>query len=37
VRIGHHVKDAKSGTIDQTREKFGRQNPVHDFMKIERP
>jgi len=26
----------KSGTIDQTREKFGHQNPSHDFMKIER-
>ena len=27
---------ARSGTIDQTREKFGHQNPAHDFMKIER-
>jgi hypothetical protein len=27
---------AKSGTIDQTREKFGHQNSAHDFMKIER-
>jgi phytanoyl-CoA hydroxylase len=26
----------KSGTIDRTLEKFGRQNPVLDFMKIER-
>jgi phytanoyl-CoA hydroxylase len=26
----------KSGTIDQTREKFGHQNPSHDFMKVER-
>jgi hypothetical protein len=26
----------KSGTIDQTRERFGHQNPSHDFMKIER-
>jgi phytanoyl-CoA hydroxylase len=26
----------KSGTIDRTLEKFGRQNPVHDFMKIDR-
>jgi hypothetical protein len=25
----------KSGTIDQTRERFGHQNPSHDFMKIE--
>jgi phytanoyl-CoA hydroxylase len=27
---------AKSGTIDQTKERFGHQNPSHDFMKIER-
>jgi len=26
----------KSGTIDRTLEKFGRENPVHDFMKIDR-
>ena len=26
----------KSGTIDRTLEKLGRENPVHDFMKIDR-
>ena len=26
----------KSGTIDQTKERFGHRNPSHDFMKIER-
>lgn len=26
----------KSGTVDRTSEKFGRKNPVHDFMKIGR-
>ncbi|HYR80084.1 MAG TPA: phytanoyl-CoA dioxygenase family protein [Candidatus Dormibacteraeota bacterium] len=26
----------KSGTIDRTLEKFGRESPVHDFMKIDR-
>jgi phytanoyl-CoA hydroxylase len=26
----------KSGTIDHTKERFGHQNPSHDFMKIDR-
>jgi hypothetical protein len=25
-----------AGPIDRTLEKFGRENPVHDFMKIDR-
>ena len=24
-----------AGTIDRSLEKFGRENPVHDFMKID--
>jgi len=30
---GHY---AKSGTMEQTGEQFGHQNPAHDFIKIER-
>ena len=33
VTVWHY---AKSGPIDQTMEKFGHQNPAHDFWKIER-